>query len=49
MVAQKLLEGQKQIESREYAESYKLDNRKVISAVIVADDEKRQAVFYQIK
>ncbi len=49
VVAQKLLEGRKQIESREYAESYKLDNRKVISAVIVADDEKRQAVFYQIK
>lgn len=44
-IEQKLLEGQKQIESREYAESYKLENRKVISVVIVADDEKRQAVY----
>ena len=42
---EKILEGQNQLKEREYAGSYKFEDRKVIEAVIVADDEQRQAVF----
>ena len=48
-VEKKLHEGSLQLNDREYAASYKLENRKVISAVIVANDEKRQAVGAEIK
>ena len=37
-------EGMQQINERDYAKSYASDERKVITAVLVADDEKRQLV-----
>ena len=37
-------EGILQVESREYAKSYASEERRVITAVLVADDEKRQIV-----
>ena len=37
-------EGTQQINDREYAKSYASEGRKVITAVLVADDEKRQLV-----
>ena len=37
-------EGIQQINDREYAKSYASGGRKVITAVLVADDEKRQLV-----
>ena len=43
-VEKKMLEGEKQLEDREYTKSYNTEGRKVVAAVIVADDERRQAV-----
>ena len=43
-VAQKMLEGKRQMEEREYAKSYNLEGCEVITAVIVVDDENRRAV-----
>ena len=37
-------EGTQQISDRDYAKSYASDGRKVITAVLVADDEKRQII-----
>ena len=42
-VAKKREEGEEQIKSRDYASAYK-STKKVITAVFVADDEKRQIV-----
>lgn len=38
------IEGEQQLSSREYAKGYNAEGRKIITAVIVANDEKRQAV-----
>lgn len=38
-------EGMQQIHDRDYAKSYASDGRKVITAVFVANDEKRQIIF----
>ena len=46
-VEKKFQEGLLQFKNREYAESYKFENRKVIGAVIIADDEKRQVTCYE--
>ena len=43
-VEDKMKEGILQVESREYAKSYASEGRRVITAVLVADDEKRQIV-----
>ena len=43
-VEDKMKEGILQVESREYAKSYASEERRVITAVLVADDEKRQIV-----
>ena len=43
----KLSEGAEQIKEREYAKSYA--ERKVLTAVFTADDEKRQAVYETVK
>ena len=37
-------EGIQQLNSREYARSYASAGQKVVTAVLVADDEKRQIV-----
>ena len=42
-VEKKLDEGRQQMEGREYAKSCNVNTGKVITAVIVADDERRQA------
>ena len=42
-VEHKRFEGQQQINDREYTKNYNAENRKVVTAVIIADDEKRQA------
>ena len=42
-VDKKRQEGEEQIKSRDYASAYK-STKKVITAVFVADDEKRQIV-----
>ena len=39
-------EGLKQIKEKGYADSYDSEDRKIISAVVVADDENRKAVVY---
>jgi len=39
-------EGLKQMKEKGYADSYDSESRKIISAVIVADDENRKAVVY---
>ncbi|MBR1437946.1 MAG: AAA family ATPase [Synergistaceae bacterium] len=39
-------EGLKQIKEKGYADSYDSEGRKIISAVVVADDENRKAVVY---
>lgn len=44
-IEEKKIEGQRQIEERGYAKGYADGKRKVISAVFVADDEKRQIVW----
>lgn len=41
-VEKKNTEGRRQLREMGYADSYKADNRRVITAVLVADDEKRQ-------
>lgn len=41
-VAEKLAEGKSQVEDREYAKSYNIEGCKVVTAVIVADDEERR-------
>ncbi|MCR4783587.1 MAG: ATP-binding protein [bacterium] len=41
-VEKKELEGWQQIKDREYAKNYDAEGRKVIEAVLVADDERRQ-------
>lgn len=41
-VEKMMSEGIQQLNSREYAKSYALYGRKVITSVLVADDEKRQ-------
>lgn len=38
------IEGKQQLLNREYAKGYNAEGRKIVTAVIVADDEKRQAV-----
>ncbi|MDO5295225.1 MAG: AAA family ATPase [bacterium] len=43
-VARKRTEGEKQLLEREYAKTYNSEERHVITAVIVADAEKRQAI-----
>ena len=45
-VEKKRLKGKQQINAMEYAKNYDVEERKVITAVLVADDEKRQ-VFFQ--
>lgn len=42
----KKIEGLEQIKEKGYADSYDAEGRKVISAVVVADDENRKAVMY---
>ena len=37
-------EGVAQLQDREYTKGYDTEGRKVISAVLVADDEKRQVI-----
>ncbi len=37
-------EGMQQLKDREYSKSYASGKRKVIIAVLVADDEKRQII-----
>ena len=41
-VENKLIEGTQQIQERGYADSYDAERRKIICAVVVADDETRQ-------
>ena len=43
-VERKRTEGEKQLQDREYAKTYDVEGRRVITAVIVTDAEKRQAV-----
>jgi len=45
-VEDKMKEGILQVESREYAKSYASEGRRVITAVLVADDEKRKIVSF---
>ena len=37
-------EGEHQIQDRDYASAYANTNKKIITAVFVADDEKRQVI-----
>ena len=42
-VDEKKNEGLKQIQDKRYAKSYEAEGRKIISAVVVIDDENRKA------
>ena len=44
-VIPKKKEGEEQIKNRDYASAYESTNKKIITAVFVADDEKRQIIF----
>ena len=43
-VARLKAEGVEQLQDREYTKGYELDGRRIISAVLVADDERRRVV-----
>ncbi|MBQ7529248.1 PD-(D/E)XK nuclease domain-containing protein, partial [bacterium] len=43
-VEEKMAEGERQMREREYSKSYNIEGGKVMTAVAVADDEKRQVV-----
>ena len=46
-VDEKKIEGLEQIKEKGYAESYASEERRVITAVIVADDENRNVILYK--
>jgi len=43
-IDEKRFEGQQQMANREYSKSYNIEGHKVITAVLIVDDEKRQAM-----
>ena len=43
-VEQKMAEGECQVKEREYAKSCSTEEHKAITAIIVANDEKRQTI-----
>ena len=48
-IEEKMAEGKRQIQEREYAKGYDLEGHDVIAAVVVADDEKRQITFCSVQ